>query len=94
MNVPLEEYLKNADRLAQDVINVWCINMQAGNGPLLSTEFKMVLDKTCEYRTAKSIADNQREFDALPEQKAAEERDTRIAFAKAYKEFWERHQNN
>ena len=41
---PLEEYLKNADRLAQEVVNAWGINVQTDNA--VSAEFKALVDKT------------------------------------------------
>jgi len=90
----LEKYVEDADKLAQDVVNAWGVNMQAGNGDLLSSDFKELLDKACRYRTARSIADNHREFNVLNEQAVAEEQRARLGFAKTYKTFWERHQKN
>jgi hypothetical protein len=87
---PLEKYLEQADKLAQDVVNAWGVNMQAGNGDMLSPDFKALLDKACQYRTAKSIADNHREFNILSERTAAEEQESRLEFSETYKTFWER----
>ncbi len=91
---PLEKYVEHADKLAQDVVNAWGVNMQAGNGNLLTPEFKGLLDKACRYRTARSIADNHREFNVLSERAEAEEQEARLGFAETYKTFWERHQKN
>ena len=82
----IEEYLENADELAQRVINTWGPAFPAR----LSPEFDYLLDKTCKYRTAKDIADNRREFDSLPKQDEDREITSRLDFAKAYKAFYER----
>jgi hypothetical protein len=86
---PLEEYLKNADRLAQEVVNTWRINAHAGNVP--TPEFKALLEKACLHRTARRLADNHRKFDVMSEQEEADELAARRAFAEAYKAFYERH---
>jgi len=87
---PLEEYLKDADRLAQEVVNAWGINVQAGNAPLLTTQFKALLGKACLYRTARRLADNHRKFDVMSEAEEAEELAVRHSFAEAYKAFYEK----
>jgi hypothetical protein len=83
-------HLENADTLAQKVVNAWGQNLQAGNGPLLSHEFKVLMDKACQYRYAKDRADNHREFAMLSERDASKEESTRRAFAQAYKHFVEK----
>jgi hypothetical protein len=92
--MPLEKYVEAAEKLAQDVVNAWGVNMQAGNGDMLTPEFKVLLDKACQYRTVKGIADNHREFNVLNERTAAEEQETRLEFASTYKTFWERREKN
>ena len=62
---PLEKYLKEADRLAQEVMNAWEIKAQAGIVP--TPEFKALLEKACVYRTARRLADNHRKFDVMSE---------------------------
>jgi hypothetical protein len=89
MDRPLDAYLKQADDLAQDVVNAWGSNCYAGNYDF-KPEFLALLDKACNYRTAKIIADNHREFNILSERTAAEEQETRLEFAEKYKTFWER----
>jgi len=89
----IEEYLDKADALAQDVVNAWGVNFQAGNNGFLAADFNDLLDKACRFRTIKRLADNHREFGMLTELDAAEEGATRRAFAEAYKRFWEQHQN-
>src|SRR5216684_1310825 len=64
---PLEEYLKHADRLAQEVVN----STQVGN--LLTPEFKALFDKACLYRTVRRLADNHRKFDVMSEREEVEE---------------------
>lgn len=88
----IEEYLRHADELAQEVVNGWGVNMRAGNAAFLTDEFKAVLDKACRYRNARTAADNHRQVNMLSERDAAEETATRQEFAEAYKTFWERHQ--
>jgi len=88
----IEEYLERANELTQEVVNVWGVNMQAGNAALLTDEFKAVLDKACRYRMAKEVADNHREFNILSQRDAADETGTRQAFAEAYKILWDKHE--
>jgi hypothetical protein len=45
---------EDADALAQAVVNAWGENVKAGNGELLSTEFKALFEKTCAYRDTKT----------------------------------------
>ena len=87
---PLVEYLKDADRLAQEVVNTWGINVQMGNA--MTFEFKALVDKACLYRTARRLADNHRKFDVMSEAEEAEELAVRHSFAEAYKAFYEKHE--
>jgi hypothetical protein len=89
----IELYLERAETLAQDVVNAWGTNVQAGNGPLLTSEFNDLLDKACRFRTLKSIVENQRQFGFLSESDAVEEETSRSVFAATYKVFWEKRQN-
>jgi hypothetical protein len=86
----LEEYLRNADTLAQEVVNAWGINVQSGNASLLTDQFKVLLDKACLYRNAKNVADNRRKFSMLSEQEEVELKTARQTFAEAYKAFYEK----
>jgi len=88
---PLEAYLENADALAQDVVNAWGVNVSAGNASDLTPEFRRLLDKACRYRTAKSIADNHREFNVLTDAEETELQTARLEFAEEYKVFHEKH---
>jgi len=87
---PLEEYLKNADRLGQVVVNAWGRNTQVGNARLLTPQFKELFEKACLYRNARRLANNQRKFNVISEQAEAEEMAVRQAFAEAYKAFYEK----
>jgi len=89
---PIEDYMQRADKLAQEAVNAWGVNMQAGNAALLTDEFKAVLEKAFRYRSAKEVADNHRKFNMLSERDAGEEAATRQAFAEAFKIYWEKHQ--
>jgi hypothetical protein len=86
---PIEEYLKQADKLAQDVVNAWAINKQGSRAR--DPEFDSLFDKTCLYRTAREIADNHRKHSVLSEHDEATEKATRQAFAEHYKAFYETH---
>jgi DNA-binding SARP family transcriptional activator len=86
----IEEYLENAPKLAQDIVNEWGINMQAGNGSLLSEEFLALNECACRYIAAQDLADNHRKFSGLTEEDTARESATRRTFAEAYKRYWER----
>lgn len=87
----LEECLEQADKLAQEVVNAWGANVQAGNAAPSSPRFKVLLDSACRYRDARKLADNHRQFNVLGDQAEAQEKATRQAFAKAYKAFDEEH---
>src|SRR5260370_38298657 len=87
---PLEAYLEHANSLAQDVVNAWGVNVSAGNASDLTPEFKSLLDKACNYQTAKRIADNHREFGILTEGEEAELQAKRLAFAEEKKAFHEK----
>ena len=91
---PLEEYLRNADRLAQVVVNAWGKNTVGNAYPLaaqsITPQFKELFDKACLYRIARKLADNHRKFNVLSEQEATEEMAIRLAFAEAYKAFYEK----
>jgi putative heme degradation protein len=86
---PLVEYLKDADRLAQEVVNAWGTNVQMGSA--MAPAFKALVDQACLYRTARRLADNHRKFDVMSEQEATQEMALRYAFAEAYKAFYEKH---
>ncbi len=61
----VEQYLEQADKLAQEVVNAWGVNVQAGKTSLLTAQFKVLLDNACRYRDARRIADNHRQFNVL-----------------------------
>jgi len=75
---------QNADAMAQDVVNAWGVNMQAGNGPFLTEEFKVLLDKACSYRDAKELADNHRQFGMLSDRDVAKLEASQREFLAAY----------
>jgi hypothetical protein len=77
----------DADRLAQEVVNAWGVNMQAGNAKLLSPRFRALVDKACAYRDAKRIADNRREFNMLTDEESANEEAARQKFLEMYRQM-------
>ncbi len=79
---PLKTYLKRADELAQDVINVW--NVSAAN---LTPEFKTLLHIVFLYKTARQTAENHRDFDILSDSDKLKERAARSMFVRAYKVY-------
>jgi hypothetical protein len=88
----LEDYIKHADDLAQEVVNAWGINVSAGNAATLTTDFKALFEIACQYRTARHIADkHRREFNFLSEQDTTTEKLTRESFAIAYQHYWEKY---
>lgn len=87
----LDQYLEQADKLAQEVVDAWGVNLQAGNTDLLTAQFKVLADNACRYREARTLADNHRQFNVLGVQAEAQEKATRQAFAEAYKVFDEEH---
>ena len=86
---PLEEYVQRADELAYEVVHAWVVNVKAGNSEYLTPEFKGVFDKAFEYRQAKKLADNHRQFGIVTEEEAAVERTLREVFAAAYRRWTE-----
>lgn len=87
----LEEYVQNADELAENVVHAWVVNAKAGNSEYLTPEFKGVFDKAFEYRQSKKIADNHRQLNLLSDDEATAEGSSREIFAAAYKR-WIEHQ--
>ncbi len=86
------EYCRgHADDLAQEVVNAWGINVDAGNAKLLTVDFKALFEITCRYRTARETADNRRQFNLLGELEAAAEKEACELFAKAYMDFLDKH---
>ena len=80
---PLEFYIEHAEELAQNVVNHWGANFDAQEK--LPDEFKDLLAETFPFREAKTLADNHRQFNMLTPQDEAKEKETRVAFAKAFK---------
>src|SRR5262249_38664394 len=77
--------MRNADELVQDVINIWGPLVQAGQAKTFTPEFKALVDAACEYRNAKRLADNHREFNILTEEDLAREAMTCELFARRYR---------
>ena len=88
---PIEEYLKQADKHAQEVVNAWGLSTTAGHAADLTPEFKALFEKACLYQTARKLADNHRKHSVLIEYDEAEEKAMRQAFAESYKAFHEKH---
>ncbi len=84
---PIEYYLEHAGELALKVVDAWEVNPRTGN-----TEFQDVFDKASQYLVAKRVEDKRRGQKDLERPDAVEEGATRLAFAKAYKNFEERRQ--
>ena len=88
---PIEEYLEKADKLAQDVMIAGGVNMQAGNAPRVTNQFKALFNQACLYQNARRVANNHRQSYTLSEQEASEEQMTRQACAEACRVFCEKH---
>ncbi|MGA8222401.1 MAG: hypothetical protein WB780_12160 [Candidatus Acidiferrales bacterium] len=87
---PLEKYIEQAPELAQDVVNAWGKVVTAGRRDF-TAEFRDLFDKACNYRRAKAISENHREFSMLTERDAAEEVVALSTFAITCKTVWEKH---
>jgi hypothetical protein len=86
---PIEDYLKRADALAQEVVNDWGLQVKAGNGAYLTPEFLDIFDKACRYQQAKGPADFYRSRNALTAEVAQAEETARRTFVEAYKPWAE-----
>ena len=93
MQRPIEEYVKQSDWLAQDIVNTWGAFTMAGEGAALSAEFKEVFETTCEFRQAKRVADNWRSVGIPTELVDAEVETKRLLFAQAFKRLHENHES-
>lgn len=80
MTLPLEHYVAHADDLADRVV-------KHGSGAFetLPPEFIDLFHKGRDYKRAKELSENHRQFGMLTAKDEDEERGTRLAFAKAYK---------
>lgn len=100
----LEDCIEQADCLAQQVENEWAA--RGGDAAPFRKAFKALLALARKYRTAKQNADSFRAYkasgqmrnpdpdmDAHIEQEVAKERAPREAFARAYKEFRDKHED-
>jgi hypothetical protein len=56
---PIGYCTEHADELAQEVVNAWAANMQAGNADSLTDDFKALFDKACRYREARNATTRQ-----------------------------------
>ena len=91
--------MEDADKLAQDVVNGWAVNVDAGNGALITAEYRVLLEKACLYQSAKQVADSWRAMNSLlgraPDDatnaSVAAENAKRDAFLKEYSAFSEKH---
>jgi hypothetical protein len=89
----LEDYLTDADSLAQEVVDAWGLNIQAGNRDSLTVEFLDVLDKACRYQEKKWSADSYRAHHALSEEGAKAEDTAWRTFIQAYVPWMEKHRS-
>jgi hypothetical protein len=89
---PLETYLAHAEQLAQEVVNAWGTNVEPGNASFLADDFMDLFHKACDYRDAKEIAQNHREFHVLTEKEEEAEKASLNLFAETYKAYWEKRQ--
>jgi hypothetical protein len=88
MILPLEEYVEQADKLAQGVVNLWAARKQGEAVP--DPELESLFEKACLYRTAREIADDRRQVNVLSEQDADNEKATRQVFAESCKAYYEK----
>jgi hypothetical protein len=88
--ITIEQCVEHVDAIAQDVVNRWAMWTKAGHNEALTPEFNEVLELAFQYRDAKELADNRREFNVLSEKVTAREAAKREAFAQAYKQYSDR----
>jgi hypothetical protein len=92
MPQPIENYVEQSERLAQDVINTWCSFTKAAHDDALTADFKEVFELTYEFRQAVRMADNWRGADMPTPTLDAEVEQKRLVFAQAFKAFPEKHE--
>lgn len=85
----IEDYLEQADELAQDILYAWQFNVSAGDPHRTPGEFEDVLDKARRYIEAKRVAEDRRRFNFLTVPDSIAEADAHRAFAEACKAFYE-----
>lgn len=82
---------EDADKLAQDVVNVWGQVVSVGHAADLSAGFNALFEKVEAYRSARRIADNRREHNILTADIEEHERVTRKEFLEARRAFYTKH---
>lgn len=92
MPYPIEAYVEQSDRLCQDVINTWGSLTMAGHGAALNADFKEMFEVTCDFRMAVRRIDNLRGTGMPTTAFADEVEQKRLAFAQAFKTFYEKHE--
>jgi hypothetical protein len=65
--ITIEQRAEHVDEIVQQVINTWGMYTQTGHNQDLTPEFRKVFELACQYRDAKRLADNHREFNMLSE---------------------------
>lgn len=86
---PIEDYLEEADAIAQEVMDIWANNLQEGNAQSLGEDFKVLFDKAFEYRQTMLIVESHRELQILAPTEAVNEQIARRAFVEVYKSYWD-----
>jgi hypothetical protein len=89
---PIEDYVEEADVLAQEVVDTWADNLRVGNAHSLDDDFKVLFDKAFEYRAARIIVESRRELHILTPTEAVREEIAQQVFAEVYKIYWEKHE--
>ena len=89
---PIENYVEEADVLAQEVVDTWADNLRVGNAHSLDDDFKVLFDKAFEYRAARIIVESRRELHIVTPTEAAKEEVAQQVFAEVYKIYWEKHE--
>jgi hypothetical protein len=88
MRRPIEEYLKDADKLAKAVVDSVGSKMKVRIA--LSNEDNEVFERSCRYQTAKMVAEGYIAAGAMSEPVLANVAATRLVFAHAYKDYLEK----
>lgn len=74
-------HMQQADDLSESVLSDWEKRIRAGQ-PSSTQGIKYLVDKACEYRAAKYVADQHRLSNAMTEADAVREAKTREVFAR------------
>ncbi len=91
MEQPIEKHIESAHHDAREIVNAWCRQKLFSPQSPISPESEDLFEKARLFEASTREAANHRENGMLIAEEAAEEIETRRAFAEAYRRMDDKH---